>query len=194
MSTDDITGDPRFDGRPVDDWARSWEVPRVVAFTSVGSTMDVAHALAREGASDGTVVVADTQQAGRGRNGRPWRAPSGGLWCSVLLRPTAQQPFDGATLGVFTLRIGLSLAVVLDDVIGGASPAVRLKWPNDLWWSGGKLGGILTEAHWEGARLGWLVVGVGINRALPPGRGSTDLAPPIALPSALPRGTLLGVM
>ncbi|MCU0648960.1 MAG: biotin--[acetyl-CoA-carboxylase] ligase [Gemmatimonadaceae bacterium] len=187
-------GDAQFDGRSVDAWASSWDVPQVVAFDDVPSTMDVAHALARAGASDATVVVADRQSAGRGRNGSVWRSPPGGAWCSILLRPSAAQSFDPATLGVFTLRVGLALALVIDGLLPRGTAPVRLKWPNDLWLDDGKLGGILTDAHWDGPRLGWLVVGVGINLHTAPQALATDRVRPTPLPGTLARGTVLGVI
>ncbi len=118
--------------------------------------MDIAHAGAGDGAPHGTVVVAESQKAGRGRSGKSWTSHRGaGVWTSVLLRRAAVAP-----PGVLSLRVGLALADALDRY---TSVATQLKWPNDLFLGGRKLAGILTEARWRGPQLEWIVVGVGVN-------------------------------
>ena len=125
---------------------------RVVYRAAVDSTMDVCHALARAGAETGTVVVADAQTAGRGRQGRLWHAPPCTcLLFSVLLRPAlppAQWPH-----ALWPLAVALAEAV---EHTAGARPAV--KWPNDLMLRGRKLGGLLAETT-----RGGVVVGAGLN-------------------------------
>jgi BirA family transcriptional regulator, biotin operon repressor / biotin---[acetyl-CoA-carboxylase] ligase len=124
--------------------------------------MDLAHQLAADGAVHGTVVVADVQDSGRGRNGRTWVSERGaGVWASVLLR----QQTDTAA-GVVSLRVGMQLAAALEQLV----PAVRIgvKWPNDLMIGAGKVAGVLAEARWRGVALEWIVVGVGVNIAMPP--------------------------
>lgn len=126
----------------------------------VSSTMDVAHELAVEGASAGLVVVADRQERGRGRAGNRWSsARPDGLWMTVVERPA-----DPSTLDVLALRVGLLAARALDAF---ARSSVQLKWPNDLYVAGGKLGGILVEARWRGARLDWVAIGLGVNLVIP---------------------------
>ncbi len=134
---------------------------------SVGSTQDECHRLAAEGAPDGTAVWARRQSAGRGSRGRPWRSPEGGLWLSVLRR----SPAPG--LDCLSLRVGLAVAAVLETV--GRVPPIALKWPNDLVLRDRKVGGILCEARWQGDRLGWVAVGLGLNVANP---APADLEPP----------------
>lgn len=85
-----------------------------------------------------------------------WRAPPGGLWLSVLLRPE-----DPAAVEVLSLRVGLAVARTLER--SGSVPAIGLKWPNDLILNDRKLAGVLCEARWRGERIGWVTVGVGIN-------------------------------
>ena len=117
--------------------------------------MDLIHELAERGAEAGSMVVATEQLQGRGSRGRPWHSPPGGLWLSALYRP---QSTGG--LELLSVRVGLAVARALDPHV----PApVRLKWPNDLMLDGRKLGGILCEARWQGAALGWIAVGVGLN-------------------------------
>ena len=103
---------------------------RVLFFSSVGSTNDVAATLASQGGAEGAVVVADAQTAGRGRRGRTWFSPPGsGLYVSVVLAPArAREGGDRAT-ALLTLAAGVALAEAVERVTG-LSPAI--KWPNDL--------------------------------------------------------------
>jgi BirA family transcriptional regulator, biotin operon repressor / biotin---[acetyl-CoA-carboxylase] ligase len=135
-------------------------LPRVVAFAEVGSTLDIAHALAADDAPAGTLILANAQTSGRGRMGRSWRSEAGaGIWMTLIERPR-----DVAALEVLSLRIGLSLAPVLDAF---TASAVQLKWPNDLYVGARKLGGILVEARWRDSAPEWVAVGVGINVRAP---------------------------
>lgn len=121
-----------------------------------GSTNDDVRALAAAGAPEGLVVLAPQQRAGRGRLGRDWVSAPGGVYASVLLRPT-QSP---AELSPLALVVGLGIARGLETL--GAR--VRLKWPNDiLGEGGGKLVGILLEGMTEGERMAWIVAGFGVN-------------------------------
>lgn len=136
--------------------AHALALPRVVAETSLSSTMDAAHALAADGAPAGTLVLAEEQQAGRGRGGNRWRsAPRAGIWMTLIERPS-----DAAGLEVLSLRVGLRLAPVLERWTNGA---VRLKWPNDLFVHEAKLAGVLIEARWRDQRPDWVAIGLGVN-------------------------------
>ncbi|MEY2452960.1 MAG: BirA family transcriptional regulator [Acidimicrobiaceae bacterium] len=126
-----------------------------------GSTNADLLALARHGAPEGVVLVADHQTAGRGRAGRSFVAPpAASLLVSVLLRPPA------SVAGLSSMAIALAAA---DAVHGLAGFRPRLKWPNDLVWPGDgsavdrKLAGILAEAHWPSEREVAVVLGIGIN-------------------------------
>ncbi len=137
-----------------------------------GSTNADVLGLAREGAPEGIVCVADHQSAGRGRHGREWAAPAAAsLLCTVLLRPPA------SVSSAVTMAAAVAMAEAVEQV-AGFSP--RLKWPNDLVWPGDgsaddrKLAGILAEADWPpGSHItaGWaqprpdqrVVVGVGLG-------------------------------
>ena len=131
--------------------------PRLELADSVGSTLDLAHELAAQGAAAGTFVLADAQTVGRGRQGRAWSSPPGrGIWLTVILRPAAA-PAGGA----LAVRAGLACLDALRAVHPGLAP--RLKWPNDLMVLDRKAGGILCEARWVVGRLGWVAVGVGLN-------------------------------
>jgi BirA family biotin operon repressor/biotin-[acetyl-CoA-carboxylase] ligase len=136
--------------------ASSLALPRVVVLDEVPSTMDVAAELAEGGAPAGTLVLADAQLSGRGRAGRRWESPKGqGIWGTLLERLN-----DTEALDVLSLRIGLRVAAALDRF---APAPIGLKWPNDLYLPGGKLGGLLVESRWRGQRPEWTAIGVGIN-------------------------------
>jgi BirA family biotin operon repressor/biotin-[acetyl-CoA-carboxylase] ligase len=135
-------------------------MPRLIRLPAVGSTMDLLHSLAADGAEAGTVVLAGEQTGGRGSRGRGWQSPPGGLWLSALFRPRA-----AAGVEVFGLRVGLAVANALETL--GLGVPVAIKWPNDLMVGDRKVGGILCEARWQGESLTWVVAGVGINVANP---------------------------
>lgn len=123
---------------------------------SVDSTNRVALRLAREGAAEGTVVLADAQTAGRGRLSRVWQSPPGSnLYFSVILRP----PVAPADASQITLLAGVAVAEAIASV---CAAGVAIKWPNDVRIHGRKICGILTEmrAASSGAVV---VVGVGLN-------------------------------
>ncbi len=147
----------------------------VVRLDSAGSTMDEVAALADAGAPEGTVVVAEYQEAGRGRSGRVWQAPPGtGLLLSVLLRPTP--PLD--RLSTLPLVAGVAVAEAIEEA-GGGGQAVRLKWPNDLWIGERKVGGLLLVARSSAGGAPRAVLGVGINVTVRPEElpeGATSLA------------------
>jgi BirA family biotin operon repressor/biotin-[acetyl-CoA-carboxylase] ligase len=133
-----------------------WSVRR---FASVDSTNRWLLDAAREGEAAGTVVVADHQDAGRGRRGRSWEsAPGESLLVSVLLRPALAV----ARLHVVTMAAALALAEAVRDQAGVVA---TLKWPNDLLVDERKLAGLLAEADLEGGEVQALVVGAGCNLA-----------------------------
>lgn len=120
------------------------------------STNDDARSLARAGAPEGTVVLADRQTGGRGRLGRSWESPEGGAYVSAVLRPAVAP----AEVGSLALAVGLGIARGLEGEFGLDT---QLKWPNDVLLSGRKLAGILLEMAAETDRVDWVVAGVGIN-------------------------------
>ena len=151
---------PVWEGETGASLGRLLDLPRVEILSSVGSTMDVAHALAAEGAPAGTVVLADEQTAGRGRSGKAWRSRAGtGIWMTLLERPN-----DVEALGVLSIRLGLKAAPILQRYV---DEPVRLKWPNDLLTERGKLAGILVETRWREGQVDWVAIGIGVNISLP---------------------------
>jgi len=127
----------------------------VHAFASVSSTMDMAHALAAEGAPEGTLIWAARQEKGRGRLGRTWVSPEGGVYLSLILRP--KRPTT--EISQLSLVAGLSVAQAVQAVTS-LMPSIR--WPNDLLVNDRKLCGILVEAE-----QGSVLIGIGINVSTP---------------------------
>jgi len=146
-----------IDGIPAAVLARRWGVQQCAVFRSLASSLDAIHDLGAQGAPAGSVVIAEEQTAGRGRDGRTWHSPVGGVWLGMLVLP----PFPDA--GVLSLRAGLVVADVVDELLGRERAA--LKWPNDVLLDGRKLAGILCEARWQGEAPQWLALGIGINVA-----------------------------
>lgn len=122
----------------------------------VDSTNTWAKELARLGAEEGTVAIAETQTAGRGRLGRKWISPRGGLWFSVVLRPR-MSPSEAVGL-VFVA--GLAVAEVLQEKF---DLKVETKWPNDVLVNGRKVCGILAEMNTKGRTVNFVVLGLGVN-------------------------------
>jgi BirA family biotin operon repressor/biotin-[acetyl-CoA-carboxylase] ligase len=168
-----------------------WEAvaPLLPGFTvevlpEVDSTSSELMRRARAGLSDPVLLVAERQTAGRGRLGRAWQSAPGDSLTFSLGLPLA--PADWAGL---SLAVGASVAESLHS-------RVRLKWPNDLWVDGCKLGGILIEtaSFGDGAGARHAVIGIGINIAPRPAAGLStppaalqDLLPGIDAPAALSR-------
>ena len=120
-----------------------------------GSTMDDARDLARQGAEEGVVVIAEQQGRGRGRFSRTWVSPPGlNLYMTLLLRPKPTQlPY---------INMAAALAV-RRTVLDATGLPTSVKWPNDVRIGGRKLSGILIETEFEGQRLDNALVGIGIN-------------------------------
>jgi BirA family biotin operon repressor/biotin-[acetyl-CoA-carboxylase] ligase len=126
---------------------------------SIDSTNRRARELASEG-RENVVVLADEQTGGRGRLDRSWSSPSGGVWCSTLVRPSV----PAAEAPVYTL----AAAVAVTRAVREAGVDASIKWPNDVLVDGEKLSGILTEMEGEADRVEWLVVGIGLNANVDP--------------------------
>ncbi len=126
-------------------------------FAETDSTQRVARELARDGAAEGTIVVAEAQTSGRGRLGRTWHSPAGrNLYCSIVLRPRVVP----ADVPQVALVLGLAVADAL-ATIPGLAP--RIKWPNDVLLDGRKVAGILTEMDAEVERVHHVIAGIGVN-------------------------------
>ena len=123
-------------------------------YPSVTTTMDVARKAAKEGASEGTVVVAEEQTTGRARLGRTWINPPGVVAVSIILHPEMSQ------LLRLTMVAALATSRTVEKVTGLKT---TIKWPNDVLIRGKKVSGILTESALRGQSVDWAVIGIGIN-------------------------------
>lgn len=136
----------------------------------IGSTNDRAAELARGGAPEGTVVLADAQTAGRGRLGRAWAStPGAGIWMSVIFRPDV----PASRASSLTMLAAVAVAKALEAT---AQIEAGIKWPNDILNHGRKLCGILSEASLVDGRPAYVVVGIGVNVD----QGPADFPPGLA--------------
>ena len=126
-------------------------------FDTVDTTMREATERAEAGAPEGSLIVANTQTAGRGRLGRSWVSePGTGLYFSLVLRPD----IPAAQAPVLTLALGLGVA---DGLAEAAGVLCDLRWPNDVLLGNKKCAGILVEMSSEGESVRYAVAGFGIN-------------------------------
>jgi BirA family biotin operon repressor/biotin-[acetyl-CoA-carboxylase] ligase len=144
----------------------------LVYWPETGSTNEEARRLARAGAPEGTLVITDFQESGRGRLDRRWQAPAGtSLLMSLVFRP----PLAPHQVQRLTMVCGLAVTDAIESETG---LKVGLKWPNDVVANGAKLAGILTEIELVGERVDYAVVGIGLNVNLDPAQLSKDLPTP----------------
>ena len=137
-------------------------------YTQTDSTNTRLKRLAMFGAAHGTLAVAETQTAGRGRFDRKWLSrPGMGAWFSMLVRPDENELSAEKTPGLVFVA-----ALAMAEALNAAAPdSVRVKWPNDLVIHGKKICGIMCEMNAANGFLSWAVVGIGVNligRDFPP--------------------------
>lgn len=130
---------------------------KVIYFPQLPSTMDVARREARQGASEGTVVIAGEQTSGRGRVKRSWLSPPGNIALSVILYP------DVSNLPYLIMIASLAVVHGIESVTGLKAD---IKWPNDILISSRKVCGILIENEISGAKTARAIIGIGINVSL----------------------------
>ena len=125
---------------------------KLLRFDVVDSTNEAAKLLLGQGADEGTILVAKRQSAGKGRHGRAWASPPGGLYVSLVLRPEPQQ----------VAALGLLAGIPVVKALRHHGVFAGLKWPNDVVFMEKKIGGILSEGVYRGDRF-YAVVGIGVN-------------------------------
>jgi BirA family biotin operon repressor/biotin-[acetyl-CoA-carboxylase] ligase len=125
-------------------------------YSVVSSTNKIARDKAERDASDGTVIITETQTSGHGRRGRSWESPPGGLWFTIILKPELA-PKDAP---IITLLTGIACVNAIYNV---TQLKATLKWPNDVQIGGKKVCGILTELSTEQDLVNYILVGLGIN-------------------------------
>ena len=131
----------------------------IMIFETLESTNKTAKELSISGAKHGTVVLARSQTAGRGRYARQFHSPPGGIYLSFILHP------DRLSLETPTLITAIAAVAVCRAVETVATDSPRIKWVNDIFSNGKKICGILTEAvtDFESGNIQWVVVGIGVN-------------------------------
>ncbi len=143
-----------------------WELARELKTSFVGktviyrestqSTQSIAIALAEKQGAHGTTVISEQQTGGRGRLKRKWLSPKGGIWISIILRPTI--PTATSTMLPFVAALA-----VCDAVRDATGLEATLKWPNDVMVRGRKVAGILLDLSAEAETVNYAVIGIGIN-------------------------------
>ncbi len=134
-----------------------WVGEEIFCFPVVDSTNTKAKQLAEEGCQAGALVVAERQEAGKGRRGRDWDSSAGsGIYMTLVLRPDIRP--DNASM--LTLVAALAVSVAIENRAGVAA---GIKWPNDIVLNGKKVCGILTEMSAQSDYVNHIVVGIGIN-------------------------------
>ncbi|MGL4362872.1 MAG: biotin--[acetyl-CoA-carboxylase] ligase [Cellulosilyticaceae bacterium] len=124
---------------------------------TVDSTNELAKRWAKEGAEEGSVVIALEQTKGRGRSGKTWQSPNGeGLWMSIVLRPKLSPTY----IPQLTLIAGQAVCEALRSI---TNSEVQIKWPNDIILNNKKIGGILCEMQCRAESVNYAIIGIGIN-------------------------------
>jgi len=129
---------------------------RIHYFLEIGSTMDAARELAKKGVGEGTIVIAEAQAHGRGRLSREWLSPKGGIYFTLILRPSISPAYAPR----INLMASVAVATTIRKLFGLNA---ELKWPNDVLIGGRKVCGILAEMDAEMDVVNFVNVGIGIN-------------------------------
>ncbi|MGY5150165.1 MAG: biotin--[acetyl-CoA-carboxylase] ligase [Candidatus Nitrosopumilus sp. bin_68KS] len=125
-------------------------------FDSIDSTQNQALKMSEDSSNDGTIIIAAKQTGGKGRLGRKWLSPKGGIWFSIILQPK----FDISITTLFPIASSLALSYAIEKTF---KIKPELKWPNDLTIKGKKVAGMLVDVSLESNKIENLVLGVGIN-------------------------------
>lgn len=129
----------------------------IFCYECVGSTNDVAHRFAKDGARSGTIILAEFQTTGRGRNAKKWVAQKGeNVVASIILRPTVAIE----NLTYLPLLAALSVAQAIEDVV---EERAEIKWPNDVLIRRKKVAGVLVETSAQSGVVDYVVIGIGLN-------------------------------
>ncbi len=136
-----------------------WE-QQVHYFVETSSTMNIAKELVKGGAKEKTIVIAESQTCGRGRLGREWLSPEGGIYVTLILKPKISP--------IYAPRINLMASIAVARVIRNRyGLKADLKWPNDVLIRGKKVCGVLAEMETETDVINFVNLGIGINANTP---------------------------
>lgn len=141
-----------------------------IRFKSVDSTNRIAMELAKNGAKEGTLIIAKCQENGKGRLGRSFCSPEGGIYMSLILRPQ----FDHDECLLITAAAAVAVSIAAETVSGRPC---QIKWVNDVYLDSKKVCGILTQGSFDSSqnKLDYCVLGVGINVCISPDDFSDDI-------------------
>jgi len=139
----------------------------IYSFHEVESTNSIAKFLAENGSPEGTIILAETQTKGRGRSGKKWESPTGGIWLSIILKDN----IEPSKASIITLATGVAVAKILRKMNIDA----KIKWPNDILINNKKVCGILTEANAKSNAVYYVIVGVGIDTKIDIGTLADDI-------------------
>ena len=134
----------------------TWAGKNLYVFDEVKSTNTVAKFLAMNGAENGTVVISEKQTDAKGRSGKAWASPIGGIWLSLIVKPNV----DYSKLPMITIGTGVAVAKAIERT--GITSA-EIKWPNDIIIHDKKVCGLLTEAVTTFNTIDSVIIGVGID-------------------------------
>ncbi len=129
---------------------------KIYYFDKIDSTQSFAATVASNKSEDGAIIISETQDSGKGRLGRNWVSPRGGIWLSVILHPR----FDVAKITLVPLVASIALSSAIQKVL---DVKTELKWPNDVTLKGKKIAGMIIDASIESSHIESLILGVGIN-------------------------------
>ena len=129
---------------------------KIIHYEQIESTNGKAKEEAGKGAEEGTIILAEEQTTGKGRIGREFCSPKGGIWLSAILRPDLKAVL--ATRATYIVSLAIAKTI---DKLTPLEP--QIKWPNDILIEGKKVSGILTEMGAEIDQINYLIVGIGIN-------------------------------
>jgi len=129
---------------------------KIYYFDKIDSTQSFAATIANNKAEDGAIIISETQDSGKGRLGRNWVSPRGGIWLSIILHPR----FDVAKITLIPLVAAIALSSAIQKTL---DVKTELKWPNDVTLRGKKIAGMIIDASIESSSIESLILGVGIN-------------------------------
>ena len=129
---------------------------RVYYFEEIDSTQNFAQQIAFDKKEDGTIVIAEKQTNGKGRLGRKWTSPKGGIWFSLIIHPK----FDVSSSTLVPITGAVALSRAIKSILG---IDVSVKWPNDITLKGKKVAGMLVDASFQANNIDYLILGIGIN-------------------------------
>jgi BirA family biotin operon repressor/biotin-[acetyl-CoA-carboxylase] ligase len=137
---------------------RDLPIPTIHYFDETDSTNERALVFAAQGAPEFTLIIANSQTAGRGRFGRKWvTAPDASLAFTLILRASNTEQ---KSMGVFSFLGAMAICLAIETL---CETKPQVKWPNDVLLGGQKTAGVLAESSWSGDKMDGLVLGMGIN-------------------------------